>query len=137
MVQTTGISALERAEHLAQSLIGRHVSELPTPCLVLDLAAAERNIERMARHLEGTAVRLRPHIKVHKSPELARRQCDAGAIGVTTATAGETLAMVRSGLAPVLLANQIVTDHDLTLIASLARESEVIVAVDADAHLEL
>jgi D-serine deaminase-like pyridoxal phosphate-dependent protein len=136
MVQTAGISALERSEQLAQSLIGRHVSELPTPCLVLDLAAAERNIERMARHLDGTGVRLRPHIKVHKSPELARRQCDAGAIGVTTATVGETLAMARSGLAPVLLANQIVTDHDMTLIGSLARESEVIVAVDADVHLE-
>ena len=61
--------------------VGRDVQEVPTPALVLDLAAAERNIALMASAIESLNSSIRPHIKVHKSTDLARRQVAAGATG--------------------------------------------------------
>src|ERR1700753_2488614 len=69
--------------------IGKRREELPTPALVLDIDAAQRNIDHMAGALRapGMAV-IRPHYKTHKSPELARRQVAAGAAGLSPPTPG-------------------------------------------------
>ena len=65
--------------------IGRHRTELTTPALVLDLPAAKRNIDNMAARIAQLPAETRPHIKVHKSPELSRLQVEAGAIGLSVA----------------------------------------------------
>jgi D-serine deaminase-like pyridoxal phosphate-dependent protein len=57
------------------------LNRLPTPCLVLDLDALDRNIAAMAALTRRSGVALRPHAKVHKSSAIARRQIAAGAIG--------------------------------------------------------
>ena len=82
--------------------IGHHRSELVTPALVLDLAAAQRNIDQMAARIRELPAEIRPHIKVHKSPELGRRQMDAGAIGLCTATVWEAMVLVRGRDRPPL-----------------------------------
>src|SRR2546429_7520648 len=59
--------------------IGQRRDELITPALVLDVDAAQRNIDRMASELKQMgAATIRPHYKTHKSPDLARRQLQAG-----------------------------------------------------------
>src|SRR5579871_948932 len=78
-----------------------------TPALLLDVAALRRNLERMERLLAGKA-RLRPHAKTHKSPDIARLQMEAGAIGITTATVWEALALAEAGLPDILIANEVV-----------------------------
>src|SRR5579871_1371240 len=60
--------------------IGMRVEDLDTPVLLLDLDRVETNLAVMAQALEGTAVRLRPHAKTHKSPVLARMQIERGAV---------------------------------------------------------
>ena len=72
-------------------LIGQPGSRarLCTPALVLDLAALERNIAAMAAYCDRHGVALRPHAKTHKSVEVARRQLEAGAVGISVATIGE------------------------------------------------
>ena len=55
---------------------------IDTPALVLDLDAFERNLQRMTQALVGSSVRLRPHAKSHKCPEIARRQMAHGAVGI-------------------------------------------------------
>jgi D-serine deaminase-like pyridoxal phosphate-dependent protein len=66
------------------------VDEIPTPALVVDVAALQRNIERMAAFFATGSCRLRPHVKAHKTPEIARRQLAAGScVGLTCATVGE------------------------------------------------
>ena len=62
--------------------IGMPLSEVDTPSLILDLDLFEKNIRLMAASLNGTGIRLRPHAKSHKCPEVARRQIAAGAVGV-------------------------------------------------------
>jgi len=63
-------------------------SDCDTPALLLDMDAAERNIEKMAAYFRGKKAALRPHAKVHKSPFLAQKLIDAGAKGITVLPAG-------------------------------------------------
>ncbi|MHB8587223.1 MAG: alanine racemase [Candidatus Dormibacteraceae bacterium] len=112
------------------SAIGRHRQDVITPALLLDLPAARRNIAKMADRLMTMPAKLRPHIKVHKSPELARMQVDAGAIGISTATVWEAIVMVRSGLDSIFVVNTIAGREKLAAIAEIARDADVMVAVD-------
>ena len=115
--------------------IGRPLDEVPTPALVLDLAAARRNIQTMAGRMDALSAALRPHVKAHKSAELARMQLDAGAIGVTTATVAECVAMVRAGVPDVLVANQVVPPASIARVVGAARHARVRVAVDDEDNL--
>jgi D-serine deaminase-like pyridoxal phosphate-dependent protein len=120
----------ERTRRAYSGAIGRHRRDVVTPALLLDLQAARRNIAKMADRMRELQAELRPHIKVHKSPELARMQVDAGAIGVSTATVWEAIVMVRSGLDGVFVANTVVGRDKIAALAQLAREAKVMVAVD-------
>ena len=70
----------------APAQAGTALDEIETPALLIDLDAYERNLDRMTRSLEGKGIRLRPHAKTHKCPEVAKRQVAAGALGVCVAT---------------------------------------------------
>src|SRR5215469_11510746 len=89
--------AHDRVRRAYGTAVGRHKHDVVTPALILDLPAAQRNITKMAGRIRGMTAALRPHIKVHKSPELARLQIEAGAIGLSVATVWEAMVMVRSG----------------------------------------
>src|SRR5262249_57048378 len=78
--------ARERVRRQNGGAVGRSREELITPALVLDIDAAQRNIEAMAGELRRMgAATIRPHYKAHKSPDLAWRQVQAGAGGVSAA----------------------------------------------------
>lgn len=62
------------------------ITDLETPALVVDLDRMERNLDRVAGYARSHGLALRPHIKTHKSPLLARAQLDRGAAGLTCAT---------------------------------------------------
>jgi D-serine deaminase-like pyridoxal phosphate-dependent protein len=122
-------------EHYGRQ-IGRPRSELATPALILDLDKASRNIATMAAAFRELPANLRPHIKVHKSPELARREVAAGAIGVACATAWEAMAMAEGGIEDVLIANQVVQPDKVAVVAALARTTRMTVAVDDPRNVE-
>src|SRR5207237_2638601 len=63
--------------------------DLDTPALYVDLDVLERNVKRMQEQCRAWGVALRPHVKTHKTPEIARMQLAAGAIGITVAKVGE------------------------------------------------
>jgi D-serine deaminase-like pyridoxal phosphate-dependent protein len=110
--------------------IGRLVDDLVTPALVLDSAAARRNIELMARTMATMPATLRPHIKVHKSPELSRLQVEAGAQGLSMATVWEAIAMAASGFDDLFVANTVTGRDKIAALAALARDRRVLVAID-------
>lgn len=110
-------------------VIGRAVEELPTPALLLDVSVLRRNVKRMAEWAQGV-VSLRPHAKTHKCVQIALLQERAGAVGSTVATVWEAAPLVRGGVHEVLIANEIVADEKLALVAELAGEGSVIVAID-------
>ncbi len=120
---------LSGAQLTPRRMIGRARTELPTPALVLDLERMRENIATMASSTAGrTAVR--PHFKVHKCLEIAHEQVAAGAIGMTAATVSEALTLVRGGFDEILIANEVVSPGKAALVAQLAGEARVTVAVD-------
>jgi D-serine deaminase-like pyridoxal phosphate-dependent protein len=123
-------AAHDRARRAYGGAIGRHRSEVITPALLLDLPAARRNITKMGERMREMSADLRPHIKVHKSPELARLQVEAGAIGISTATVWEAIVMARSGLDGLFVVNTVAGPEKLAALAALASEADVMVAVD-------
>lgn len=125
-----------RLDHY-RAAIGRARHDLITPALLLDLDMARNNINNMAAYMRTVPARLRPHIKVHKSPELARMQMQAGeCIGMTTATAWEAQVMVHGGINDVLVANAVVGPEKTQVVAELAREAHIIVAIDDASNAE-
>lgn len=116
--------------------IGRHRTELTTPALVLDLPAAKRNIAEMAGRIRLLTAELRPHIKVHKNPELARLQIAAGAIGLSCATVWEAAMLAASGLDHLFIVNQVEGEEKVAAVAQLGRRVDLMVAVDDRANAE-
>ena len=113
------------------------VGDLSTPALVLDLAALDRNIARMAAFFADRACKLRPHFKAHKTPEIAKRQLAAGSCtGLTCATVGEA-EIVATFCGDLLLANEVVTAEKCARVAALARQVRVTAAVDSLEGLEM
>jgi D-serine deaminase-like pyridoxal phosphate-dependent protein len=120
-----------------RTAIGRARHELITPALLLDLDMARSNINTMAAYMSTVSARLRPHIKVHKSPELARMQMQAGeCIGMTTATVWEAQVMVHGGIDDVLVANAVIGSEKTQIVAELAREAHIIIAIDDASNAE-
>ena len=129
----TGITAARVGPELQRGLL----AQLPTPCLLVDLPAADRNIAAAARLLQGTGVRLRPHFKAHKCTELMRRQGQAeGCYGVTCQTAWEAAALASAGFTDILIANQVVDVRALDQLGRLAHTARIIVAADCLEHVQ-
>lgn len=111
--------------------VGRRREELVTPALVLDIGAAQRNIDHMASELKqlGAAV-IRPHYKAHKSPDIARRQVAAGAGGLSMATVWEAVVLAAAGFDDLFVVNTVAHPAKLRVLAELARDHRVLVAAD-------
>ncbi|MGJ7524448.1 DSD1 family PLP-dependent enzyme [Variovorax sp. GB1P17] len=106
---------------------------LDTPALLIELPTMTRNIERMAAFAKARGIGLRPHVKTHKSVEIARRQVAAGAIGVSCVTLGEAEIMVEGGIPGVLITSPAVTPSKIARLMKLAqraRPGDVMVVVD-------
>ncbi|RJX41275.1 amino acid processing protein [Paenibacillus pinisoli] len=106
-------------------------SNPPTPYAFVDLDAAERNISRMAGKLAEHGIRHRPHIKTHKSLEIARKQLAAGAVGITTAKLSEAEVFADGGIDDILVALAIVGERNLERLERLHRRIRVTVTVDS------
>jgi len=114
----------------------RTLAEIPTPALVVDLPAMERNIRRMADYFAEGPCKLRPHFKAHKTPEIAKRQLAAGACtGLTVATVGEA-EVAATFCDDILIANQVIGRDKCARVAELARSIDIKVAVESELGVE-
>ena len=109
-----------------------HISELDTPAVVVDLDVMERNLSRMADYCRQHQLRLRPHTKSHKIPELAKRQIATGAHGITVAKLGEAEVMLDAGINDILIAYPIVGKEKTERLARLAEQAHITVALDSE-----
>jgi D-serine deaminase-like pyridoxal phosphate-dependent protein len=105
--------------------------DLDTPCVCIDLDIMEQNLKVMADFASSHSLALRPHVKTHKIPELARLQVQHGACGVTVAKVGEAEIFVEAGLDNIFIANQVMGAGKLERLTELARRARVLVAVDS------
>jgi D-serine deaminase-like pyridoxal phosphate-dependent protein len=112
-------------------LAGRTLSELDTPCVVVDLDVLERNIERMARFALERGVQLRPHAKSHKTLGVAERQRAAGSAGLTVAKLDEAEAYVAQGFGDLFVANEVVGVDKWRRLAALQQRGRVAIGIDS------
>jgi 3-hydroxy-D-aspartate aldolase len=130
-------------QYYSPATIGMPLDEVDTPCLILELDAFERNLDRLDASLAGRQVKVRPHAKSHKCPQIALRQIARGAVGVCCQKVSEAEAIVAGGVTDVLIANEVVGVPKLKRLTALARRAHIaacaddagnVVALDTAAH---
>jgi D-serine deaminase-like pyridoxal phosphate-dependent protein len=116
-------------------LVGQPAHALDTPALLIDVAAMDRNIARMAETFRAAGVNWRPHTKGLKSPAIVERLLAAGAFGVTCAKTSEAEVMAEAGVRDILIANQVVGQAKIARLLRVRAMADPIVAVDGVANV--
>ena len=80
-----------------------HIADLPTPAVLVEASRLTRNLSRMQAIVNARGLRLRPHAKTHKLPEVARLQIQRGAIGICCAKLGEAEVFADAGFTDIRL----------------------------------
>jgi D-serine dehydratase len=115
-------------------------AELPTPLAVVRQQALAHNIAWMQDFAAARGVQLAPHGKTTMSPQLFRRQLDAGAWGLTFANVHQLRLGLGAGARRALIANQLVNAAELAELLQLRRRHpgvELAFFVDSQAQLDL
>jgi D-serine deaminase-like pyridoxal phosphate-dependent protein len=110
--------------------LGTPKDELDTPALLIDLDLLEANIADAAALCRQHGVAWRPHAKCHKSPDIARRLLEAGAIGLTCAKLGEAEVFAAAGISDLLIANFIAGERKVERLVELRRRVDPIICLD-------
>lgn len=92
---------------------------METPYVLIDIAKLQENIKTMAAFAASNGLKLRPHVKAHKLPEIARMQIEAGAQGITVATLSEAEVMYAAGISDILLAYPLIGESKMARAAAL------------------
>src|SRR5438874_1032344 len=113
--------------------LGTSKDELDTPALLIDLDALESNISRAAALCRNHGASWRPHAKCHKSPDIARRLLEAGAMGLTCAKLGEAEVFAAAGIHDLLIANFLAGQRKIERLVELRQKADPIICID---HLD-
>jgi D-serine deaminase-like pyridoxal phosphate-dependent protein len=106
------------------------VIEVDTPALVVDVDRLDHNLARWQAHCDAVGLANRPHVKTHKSVEIARRQVALGASGITCQKLGEAEVMADAGIDDILIPYNLTGETKLERLAVLARRVDVAVSID-------
>ncbi len=109
----------------------RPVEDLPTPAVLVDLEVLEKNIARQAERARATGVRLRPHAKTHKCPEIARLQLAAGAAGISLAKTAEAEVFAAAGFDDIFIAYPVVGLRKAERLLALSEGLRLAVGCDS------
>lgn len=132
-VNSSSISPLNKGlGHLDGSLAASEIvalgwnllkEDLSLPAAVLYQDKLNHNLRWMQQFIDAYGLRLAPHGKTTMAPRLFAMQLEAGAWGITLATAHQTHVAYRHGVRRVLMANQLVGRQNMSLIAQLIEDS--------------
>jgi D-serine deaminase-like pyridoxal phosphate-dependent protein len=106
------------------------LDDIDTPALVIDQDKMENNIFKMANFFEDKPCNVRPHVKLHRSSIIAKKQLAAGAEGICAAKVAEAEIMVAAGINNILIANEVVGRTKIERLAKLSINCDITVAVD-------
>ena len=101
-----------------------------TPAAVVDLGRLERNLERWQEHCDRVGLANRPHVKTHRSIEIARRQLALGAVGITCQKLGEAEVMAEGGCTDILVSYNILGERKLERVRRLLDRAVLTVVAD-------
>ena len=112
------------------------VSDLETPSVLIDLDKMEQNIAAMQKRCDDLGIHFRPHIKTHKTPDIAQRQLEAGAVGIACQKLSEAEVFADAGIRDIQIPYNIVGDSKTRRLAALAKRADVTVTVDSRAVVD-
>src|SRR5919112_5067384 len=115
-------------------MVSRNVGSVSggTPYVLIDGPKMERNILKIADVASENGVALRPHVKTHKIPGIAREQVEAGAAGITVAKVSEAEVMADGGVEDIFIAYPLVTEAKIRRAVRLGeRVVRLVIAVDS------
>jgi len=115
---------------------GLPADAIDTPSLVVDLDAFARNVDRMQAAADAAGVKLRPHAKAHKCPDVSLAQIARGAVGICCQKVSEAVPFVRAGIRDIHISNEIAGRAKAALLAELARHARMSVCVDDVAQID-
>ena len=116
----------------------KQLSSLETPCIVIDVDLARKNIQAMQEKVSAAHCRLRPHIKTHKMPLFSLMQIEAGSDGITCAKVSEAEVMADGGCRDIFIAYPMVGKaRTERAIALSKRVDRLILAVDSREGAEM
>ena len=98
---------------------------IPTPAVVVELGSAEDNIRQMVESNWTYGIKVRPHIKAHKSVYLAKLQLELGCVGITCAKLGEAEVMADAGISDILLAFPLIGIDKMERLTALLEKADV------------
>lgn len=116
--------AAERPAHLRRDVL-RLYDYLETPAVAVELDAVEKNIRTLVDHAAQYGIVHRPHIKTHRSVELARLQLRLGAKGITCAKLGEAEVMADAGITDIFVCYPLIGREKLARLGRLLEKAEV------------
>lgn len=105
--------------------------EIETPYIRISQEVMERNITGMSALADRLQVKLRPHVKTHKMPEVAKLQLQAGAAGITVAKLGEAEVMAEHGIRDIFMAYPMAVLSKMERAVRLARSIDLSLGVDS------
>jgi D-serine deaminase-like pyridoxal phosphate-dependent protein len=108
------------------------IDGLETPAVLIDLDVVDRNVAAMAARARSHGVRLRPHAKTHKLPEIARLQLAAGAAGLSVAKTGEAEVFAGAGFDDLFVAYPVVGADKGRRLMELSDRVRLAVGVDSE-----
>ncbi len=106
------------------------IAEIDTPAVIVDLDVVEKNIWRFQDYCDSHRLNLRPHIKTHKIPALARTQLMAGAIGINCQKVSEAEVMADAGIDDILITFNILGTEKLAKLRRLSERCSLSVTAD-------
>jgi D-serine deaminase-like pyridoxal phosphate-dependent protein len=112
------------------------IADLDTPVLLVDRSRLEHNVATFAKIAEDAGVELRPHVKTHKTVEIARLQLGSGAVGITVAKLSEAEVYAEAGVEDIFVAYPVIGEHKWRKSAELARKTRLIVGVESFVGVE-
>lgn len=107
------------------------IHDLETPSVIIDLDLMDKNITAMQKRCDELGINFRPHIKTHKIPDIARRQVEAGAVGIACQKVSEAEVFVAAGFDDIQIPYNIVGKRKTRRLAALAKQADITVTVDS------
>lgn len=98
---------------------------LETPAVAIELDTVERNIRSLVENAAAFGIAHRPHIKTHRSVELAKLQLKLGAKGITCAKLGEAEVMADAGITDIFLCYPLIGADKLARLKKLLSKANV------------
>ncbi|WP_078427170.1 alanine racemase [Alkalihalobacterium alkalinitrilicum] len=115
----------------------KSIQTLDTPTLLLDLNKLDQNLNDIRDIANKNGIKWRPHIKTHKSINIARMQIEKGACGITVAKLEEAEIMAAANITNILVAYPIAKPQKLERLKTLTSTSQITLAIDSIEQAEI